>query len=122
MATKQDIKKAKEFANTMAGLDSDGILTPKGQAPINIKSKYYKGYIAACDEKNKEIAKYKKYSKRLLSIFDFVKWITKNEWKQASEGWYHSENGSTNFKTTEELFEMFLKKKNGRTKSKRRPS
>jgi len=66
MVTKEDRIKAREYANTMSSLDSDGITTPKGETPINVKAKYYGGYIAACEDKNKEIAKYKKLYKGLL--------------------------------------------------------
>jgi len=66
MVTKEDRIKAREYANTMASFDSDIIATPKGQTPINVKAKYYGGYVAACEEKNKEIAKYKKLYKGLL--------------------------------------------------------
>jgi hypothetical protein len=66
MITKEDIIKAKEYAKTMASIDSDGITTPKGEDEINIKAKYYGGYVAACEDKNKEIAKYKKLYKGLL--------------------------------------------------------
>ena len=66
MVTKEDRIKAREYANTMSSFDSDGSITPKGQTPINLKAKYYSGYIAACEEKNKEIAKYKKLYKGLL--------------------------------------------------------
>jgi hypothetical protein len=66
MVTKEDRIKAREYATIMSSLDSDGITTLKGETPINVKAKYYGGYIAACEDKNKEIAKYKKLYKGLL--------------------------------------------------------
>ena len=66
MVTKEDRIKAREYANTMASIDYDVITTPKGQDSINVKAKYYGAYIAACEDKNKEIAKYKKLYKGLL--------------------------------------------------------
>ena len=75
-------------------------------------------YLAACELKNKEIEKYKKFTKGLLNIFDFVKWIGKNDWKSASSGWYKVDNGgNTNFKSETELYEIFLKEeKRGKSK------
>lgn len=37
----------------------------------------------------------------------FTKWLSDNNWKSASNGWYKSESDHTIFNTTEELYNLF---------------
>lgn len=111
MITKQDKKKAQLYYKE--NIEGEPLTM---EVPINC-------YLAACEEKNKEIEKYIKYTKHLFDVFEFAKWVEDNNWKHASQGWYNSNGDHTVFKTTGELFDIFSsksknKKQNGRTKSK----
>ena len=114
MITKEDKINAKKFSKDYKRKNI-GLL-------IDGNDDYYNSYLAACEDKNKEIQKYKKYTKGLLNIFDFIKWVTKSKWKSVAGGWSMVTKNKHLLKTNEELFDMFLnkiKKKKNVTKNKK---